>query len=433
MVVVALAMLRQLRHPLPEHDRQRPAELPRQPERRAWRTPRRRKSALADIRGGPATASAPGADAARAPAADRRRHGSHLPVLGTAPEFVGNQQWFNTPGDRPLTLRALRGRVVLVDFWTYSCINCIRTLPYLKAWDAKLPQGRPDDRRRPHARVPVRARGEQRRGSDRRKRDPLPGRPGQRTGDLERLRQPVLAGRVLHRRPGQRPLRPLRRGRIRREREGDPRAAGRSRARRSPARRPGSTAIAPSATVTTPETYLGAARAERFTNAMLSPGLHDFTAPAALPANEFAYHGKWRIALDSATAAAAPRSTSTSAPGASTWCSARPGTSRRVRVLLDGKPISGADAGSDVHGGAVTVTAQRLYNLVELPRVGHHVLTLDPEAGVRAMPSPSASAAAAQARQSRAMAELCQRHRAGRRRRADDPRGRRPLHGAGRL
>ncbi len=41
------------------------------------------------------------------------------------------------PGDRPLTLRGLRGRVVLVDFWTYSCINCIRTLPYLKAWDER--------------------------------------------------------------------------------------------------------------------------------------------------------------------------------------------------------------------------------------------------------------------------------------------------------
>ena len=41
------------------------------------------------------------------------------------------------PGDRPLTLNGLRGRVVLVDFWTYSCINCIRTLPYLKAWDER--------------------------------------------------------------------------------------------------------------------------------------------------------------------------------------------------------------------------------------------------------------------------------------------------------
>ena len=60
-----------------------------------------------------------------------------LPVLGTAPDFTGTQRWFNTPGDRPLSLAALRGRVVLVDFWTYTCINCLRTLPYLEAWDAR--------------------------------------------------------------------------------------------------------------------------------------------------------------------------------------------------------------------------------------------------------------------------------------------------------
>src|SRR6185437_9504668 len=45
--------------------------------------------------------------------------------------------WINTPDGRPLTLSKLRGKVVLVDFWTYSCVNCIRTLPYLKAWDAR--------------------------------------------------------------------------------------------------------------------------------------------------------------------------------------------------------------------------------------------------------------------------------------------------------
>jgi len=60
-----------------------------------------------------------------------------LRPLGTAPEFVGTEDWFNTPGDRPLTLAGLRGHVVLIDFWTYTCINCIRTLPYLEAWDAR--------------------------------------------------------------------------------------------------------------------------------------------------------------------------------------------------------------------------------------------------------------------------------------------------------
>ena len=55
-----------------------------------------------------------------------------LPDLGTAPDFTDNQDWFNTPGDKPLTLARLRGHVVLIDFWTYTCINCLRTLPFLK-------------------------------------------------------------------------------------------------------------------------------------------------------------------------------------------------------------------------------------------------------------------------------------------------------------
>jgi cytochrome c biogenesis protein CcdA/thiol-disulfide isomerase/thioredoxin len=60
-----------------------------------------------------------------------------LQSCGIAPEFTGITNWLNTPGDRPLTLAGLRGHVVLVDFWTYSCINCQRTLPHVEAWYAK--------------------------------------------------------------------------------------------------------------------------------------------------------------------------------------------------------------------------------------------------------------------------------------------------------
>ena len=52
-----------------------------------------------------------------------------------APEIQGIGTWINTSHDKPLTVAGLRGRVVLVDFWTYSCINCLRTLPRLEAWD----------------------------------------------------------------------------------------------------------------------------------------------------------------------------------------------------------------------------------------------------------------------------------------------------------
>src|SRR5262245_46492345 len=48
-----------------------------------------------------------------------------------APELTGTQEWFNS---QPLKLADLKGKVVLIDFWTYSCINCIRTLPYVAAW-----------------------------------------------------------------------------------------------------------------------------------------------------------------------------------------------------------------------------------------------------------------------------------------------------------
>ena len=75
-------------------------------------------------------------------AATETPKGSRLPDLGAAHDFTGISRWLNTPDDRPLSLRSLRGKVVLVDFWTYSCINCLRTLPHLKAWDrAYRPDG----------------------------------------------------------------------------------------------------------------------------------------------------------------------------------------------------------------------------------------------------------------------------------------------------
>nr|WKF58508.1 Protein DipZ [Paraburkholderia busanensis] len=59
---------------------------------------------------------------------------SALPVEGVLPPLNGAVQWLNSP---PLTQQDLRGKVVLVDFWTYSCINCLRSLPYVKAWAQK--------------------------------------------------------------------------------------------------------------------------------------------------------------------------------------------------------------------------------------------------------------------------------------------------------
>jgi len=59
---------------------------------------------------------------------------NNLLFKNKAPELKGIHAWINS---EPLTLKELKGKVVLIDFWTYSCINCIRTLPYVKEWDEK--------------------------------------------------------------------------------------------------------------------------------------------------------------------------------------------------------------------------------------------------------------------------------------------------------
>ena len=73
-------------------------------------------------------------------AAAARLSGANIPpcegsrggrVGNCAPEFAGTQEWINS---EPLTMDSLRGKVVLIDFWTYTCVNCIRTLPFLREW-----------------------------------------------------------------------------------------------------------------------------------------------------------------------------------------------------------------------------------------------------------------------------------------------------------
>ncbi len=71
---------------------------------------------------------------AREPSPAAAREDAALEDYGPAPEFRSISQWLNS---EPLTLEGLRGQVVLIDFWTYSCINCLRTLPHIKEWDAR--------------------------------------------------------------------------------------------------------------------------------------------------------------------------------------------------------------------------------------------------------------------------------------------------------
>lgn len=68
------------------------------------------------------------------PAAPCAQDAAEQVDCGPAPELAGITGWLNTPGNAPLSLAQLRGKVVLIDFWTYSCINCQRTLPHVEAW-----------------------------------------------------------------------------------------------------------------------------------------------------------------------------------------------------------------------------------------------------------------------------------------------------------
>ncbi|HZV74655.1 MAG TPA: cytochrome c biogenesis protein DipZ [Conexibacter sp.] len=346
--------------------------------------------ALADVRGAPtsklsagltAQGAASGSSAAattHAPAADRLQ----LKDYGRAPDFTGTQRWFNTAGGRPLTLAALRGRVVLVDFWTYSCINCLRTLPYLKAWDARY-----------------RAQGLTIVGVH------TPEFPFEKdAGNVqaaiarEGIRYPVAQdndmatwnaygnqywpahyfidarGHVRYAHFG----------------EGDYghgeeviRALLADAGRRVGAARSGAHGIAPSAGMTTPESYLGAARAERFANGTILPGRQDFGKGPAPSQDQLAYAGVWDVGSDTATAGAHAALELHFGARRVYLVLGSPGGPRRMRVLLDGRPIPDALAGSDVHGGVATIDGQRLYDLVALPQVGGHVLRLEPDPGVQ--------------------------------------------------
>ena len=163
-----------------------------------------------------------------------------LEDLGPAPELTGITAWINSP---PTTLAALRGKVVLVHFWTFGCINCIHVQPYVKAWyDRYAADGfvvlgvhTPElsfERDIGNVRTPS-----PRTASGSRS-------PSTRLRDLERLPEQLLAG-VLLRRPGRPdPPRPLRRGRLRRLRGGHPGAARGATAglrRRAAAERPANT------------------------------------------------------------------------------------------------------------------------------------------------------------------------------------------------
>ncbi len=297
--------------------------------------------------------------------------GSSLPVLGRAPDFTDPGEWFNS---RPLSIAGLRGKVVLIDFWTYTCINCLRTLPHVEAWYEKYRRDGlvvvgvhtpefPFERISSNVKEAIGANG---------------------------LTYPVVQDndygtwtaygnqywpakylidaegnvRYVHFGEGdygvtERAIRSLLAER------GSPRLGAETRVR----------AQVPSRAVLTPESYLGLSRAERFAEPP-RPGTHRYSAPARLAPNQLAYGGRWTLAPEGATAAGGSSLDLDFQARRVFLVLGSPGRARSARVLLDGRPLPDRLAGRDVHGGMLEVNAQRLYGLVDLPAVGTHRLTL---------------------------------------------------------
>jgi cytochrome c biogenesis protein CcdA/thiol-disulfide isomerase/thioredoxin len=302
-----------------------------------------------------------------------------LKDLGPAPEFMNTEDWFNTPGNRPQTLTGLHGRVVLVDFWTYTCINCIRTLPYLKAWDATY---RKDGLTIVGVETPEFAFEKEASNV-------------KAAIDQFGVRYPVVQDNEMGtwNAYGNQywPADYLidAKGHVRYAAAGEGDYGQTETAIRALLAEAGAsvggkshpTDVVTPSEVATPETYLGTARAQGWREAPKS-GVHDYpaSAPARLGLNEFDYSGAWNISEQPATAVSSARppgiDVEFEAKNVYLVLSSKRESPRQVQVLLDGKPISARDAGADVHKGAVTVTGQRLYSLVSLSGDQQHRLSL---------------------------------------------------------
>jgi cytochrome c biogenesis protein CcdA/thiol-disulfide isomerase/thioredoxin len=287
------------------------------------------------------------------------------------PPISGATQWFNSP---PLTNEMLRGKVVLVDFWTYSCINCLRTLPYLKAWNEKY---RDQGLVIIGVHAPEFAFEKDARNVE------------QAIHDLG-ITYPVAMdnqftiwnayknqywpahylvdskGNIRHQHFGegayqeteqmiQALLKEAHQG-VLAMNDGLVQVAG-----------TGATAAA-AAVVRSPETYVGYARQENLASpeAIKKDVAAKYSAPRMLKPNQWALNGKWLVSAESAAAQASGGAISYRFQGRDLHLvlGARNGKPVRFRVTLDGA-APGADHGADIDAqGNGVIREQRLYQLV---------------------------------------------------------------------
>ena len=292
-----------------------------------------------------------------------------LPVEGTLPPLDGLGPWFNSP---PLTREQLKGKVVVIDFWTYSCINCLRSLPYLKAWDAKY---RKDGLVIIGVHAPEFAF----------ERDPA--NVAKAIKDLGVTYPVALDNRYVLWNALKNNYWPAHyfvdaQGRVRYHHFGEGEYAMSERVIRqllaeaghapkdaamAQAKASGAEAAAARSEIGSPETYIGYGRADRF----VSPGglVRDAVknyGPAPLELNQWSLAGSWQVGRQSALALApgAKISFRFHARDLHLVLGSSNGRPKRFRITLDGQ-VPGGDAGVDTRAdGTGVVTGQRLYQLV---------------------------------------------------------------------
>jgi thiol-disulfide isomerase/thioredoxin len=307
-----------------------------------------------------------------------------LPHLGAAPEFTNTEDWFNTPGDRPLTLAGLRGHVVLVDFWTYTCINCLRTLPFLEGLYADYHRYGLDivgvetpeftfEQEASNVAQAIRSDGIR-----------YPVAQDNQYGTWNAWQNQYWPAEYLIDAKGQ--VRHVQFG------EGDYKQSEAAvRALLADAGASSlptpmtASAIMPSAGLGTPETYLDTQRQQGFV-APIQSGVRRYAGASNVPLNHFALGGIWWATQESIKSVGGVSSITGTVQAAKVYLvlTSNGNVPRQGRVLLDGQPLPAAHAGADVKNGTVTVTGQRLYSLISFPNAQQFTFTVQLPPGVTA-------------------------------------------------
>lgn len=307
---------------------------------------------------------------------------SSLPRLGKAPELTGITKWINTPA--PLSLSALKGKVILIDFWTYTCINCIRTLPHITRWyDKYKDQGFVVlGIHTPEFEFEKKTENVENAIIQYQIHYPVAQDNDYKTWEI--FANHYWPAHYLIDKDGY----------IRKTHFGEGEYGETEEAIQILIKEAGSTASASLETMPdltpkdriSPETYIGSRRmAYLYPNGSIGNGKQNFTISQDFPGDEFSLGGEWTVEDEySTTGKSAVIEYNFTAD--KVYLVMRPeksGTKKTVKVYLDNKIPDSNSAGSDVKSGIVTIDSDRLYTLVNLKgNTSKHKLRLEFDEGI---------------------------------------------------